>query len=65
MKSYVISGASILALVFTSGTALASDIYAGFPITVKDYDGKKKSSVAYTGQIAPVTVHRMQISRLR
>jgi hypothetical protein len=57
MKSYVISGASALALVFTSGTALASDIYAGFPVTVKDYDGKKKTSVAYTGQIARHTLH--------
>ena len=57
MKGYVILGASALSLIFASGTALASDIYAGFPVTVKDYDGKKKSSVAYTGQIARHTLH--------
>ena len=31
--------------------------YSGFPITVKDYKGDKKSSVAYSGQIARHALH--------
>jgi len=57
MKSYISAGVSALAIVFASGTVLANDIYAGFPVTVKGYDGSKKTSVAYTGQIARHVLH--------
>ena len=47
-----------LALALLSGTAIADDmVYAGFPVTVKGYDGKKTTSVSYTGQIARHILH--------
>jgi hypothetical protein len=57
MKQQVSLGAKALAIVFASGTVLANDVYSGFPVTVKGYDGKKKTSVAYTGQIARHVLH--------
>ncbi|WP_135075562.1 DUF4856 domain-containing protein [Terasakiella sp. SH-1] len=58
MKLSLKLGVSALGLVLLSGTAMANgDVYSGFPITVKDYAGKKTSSVAYTGQIARHTLH--------
>ncbi|SCA56140.1 conserved exported hypothetical protein [Candidatus Terasakiella magnetica] len=51
-------GVSALSLALLTGTALANDnVYSGFPVTVKDYAGKKTTSVAYTGQIARHTLH--------
>jgi hypothetical protein len=43
-----------------SGQAQAgahAEIYADFPITVKNYTGTKTHSEAYTGQIARHTLH--------
>jgi hypothetical protein len=37
--------------------SLANDVYSGFPVTVKGYDGDKKTSLAYTGQIARHVLH--------
>jgi hypothetical protein len=41
----------------SSGAVSAADIYADFPITVKDYSGSKTSSVSYTGQAARHLLH--------
>ncbi len=38
-------------------TAETPKTYAGFPVTVKDYSGDKKSSVSYSGQIARHVLH--------
>ena len=51
----VASAALLTAL--ATGPAIANDVYAGFPVTVKGYDGDKKTSVAYTGQIARHVLH--------
>ena len=52
------SGAAALTVVLLSGTAIADDmVYAGFPVTVSGYTGKKTTSVAYTGQIARHVLH--------
>jgi len=51
-----IGAAAILAAPL--GQAMANDnVYAGFPVTVKGYEGDKKTSVAYTGQIARHVLH--------
>jgi hypothetical protein len=51
-------GATALSIVLLSSAAVADDmVYSGFPITVKDYVGKKKTSVSYTGQIARHALH--------
>ena len=34
-----------------------AEVYAGFPITVKNYSGSKTHSEAYTGQIARHVLH--------
>ncbi len=53
MTRTLTSGAAAVALALLSGTAMADDmVYADFPVTVKGYDGKKTTSVSYTGQIA-------------
>ena len=57
MRQKVSLGATALAIIFASGTALADDVYSGFPVTVKGYDGNKTTSVAYTGQIARHVLH--------
>ncbi len=58
MNKTVIAGAAALSLVVVSGGALADGmVYAGFPVTVKGYQGKKTSSVSYTGQIARHALH--------
>ncbi|MEO0618002.1 MAG: DUF4856 domain-containing protein [Pseudomonadota bacterium] len=52
---------AVCALMLAAGTSNAamaqSDLYANFPVTLKGYDGDKKSSVAYTGQIARHALH--------
>ncbi len=56
MKRTVVAGAAAVALL--SGAASADDtVYAGFPVTVKGYAGKKTTSVSYTGQIARHALH--------
>ncbi len=58
MNKAVIAGAAALSLAAFSGGALADGmVYAGFPVTVKGYQGKKTSSVSYTGQIARHALH--------
>ncbi len=52
------AGLAAAAIALFSGTAFADDmVYAGFPVTVKGYDGKKTTSVSYTGQIARHVLH--------
>lgn len=41
----------------TTSVNAATDVYAGFPITVKGYSGNKTSSVSYTGQMARHVLH--------
>ena len=56
--SKTISAAATVALAVLSGAALADDmVYAGFPVTVKGYDGSKTTSVSYGGQIARHALH--------
>lgn len=38
-------------------SAATPDVYADFPITLKDYEGSKTNSVSYTGQIARHLLH--------
>jgi len=58
MKTTLKVGVAALSFALVSSTAMAGDkVYADFPITVKDYAGKKTSSVSYTGQIARQTLH--------
>ena len=46
----------VAASIALTGQAYA-EIYADFPITVKNYAGSKTHSEAYTGQIARHTLH--------
>lgn len=57
-KTYSLIGAAGLVLAMASTTALADgDVYGPFPVTVKDYSGKKTNSVSYSGQIARHALH--------
>ena len=52
------ASATLLAGLLPSSVTLADDkVYGGFPVTVKGYTGKKKTSVSYTGQIARQALH--------
>lgn len=42
---------------FTTVAAADDGVYAGFPVTVKGYQGDKKSSVSYGGQAARNVLH--------
>ena len=58
MKKTIIAGTAALSLMLLPGAASADDmVYAGFPVTVKGYQGKKTSSVSYGGQIARHALH--------
>lgn len=58
MMHRVSAGAAALAMVLLSGAAIADgDVYADFPVTVKDYSGSKTSSVSYSGQVARHALH--------
>ena len=58
MTRTLTAGATAVTLALLSGTAMSDDMaYAGFPVTVKGYDGKKTISVSYTGQIARHALH--------
>ncbi len=59
MKSTIsLSLGAAVAAAALSGAASADDtVYAGFPVTVKGYDGSKTTSVSYTGQIARHVLH--------
>jgi hypothetical protein len=55
LKATAASLPLIAAFAFTP--AIAADVYGGFAVTLKGYDGDKKTSVAYTGQIARHVLH--------
>lgn len=55
-RALLLAAVGISASLITS-PSLANDVYSGFPVTVKGYDGDKKTSVAYTGQIARHVLH--------
>ena len=40
-----------------SSTALADGVYGPFPVTLKGYEGDKKNTVSYSGQIARHVLH--------
>ncbi len=45
-------------MMISFGSASANDdVYSGFPVTVKGYEGDKTTSVGYTGQIARHVLH--------
>ena len=48
---------SAMAIATLSAQVSAAAVYADFPITVKNYEGKKTSSVSYGGQMARHTLH--------
>lgn len=48
---------SALALAVAVPAHAADDVYAGFPVTVKGYDGEATTSVSYSGQIARHVLH--------
>ena len=50
-------GCGVLGLVAAACTITETGIYSGFPVTLKNYSGKKTNSVSYTGQIARHTIH--------
>jgi len=49
--------ASFATLATFSTQTISAPIYADFPVTVKDYQGDKKTSVSYGGQIARHVLH--------
>ncbi|MEO1609733.1 MAG: DUF4856 domain-containing protein [Pseudomonadota bacterium] len=52
------ASAALLTGLLPSPVTLADDkVYGSFPVTVKGYAGKKKTSVSYTGQIARQVLH--------
>ena len=59
MKKIYLSTIAVVSLSFLSFPAHADDnrIYANFPITVKEYNGDKSTSVSYSGQIARHALH--------
>ena len=58
MKCAITAGAALLALAALPLAAQAeSDVYEGFPVTVKGYEGAATTSVSYGGQIARHVLH--------
>ena len=58
MNRTISAGAAAVSILLLSGGAAANDMaYSGFPVTVKGYQGKKTTSVSYTGQIARHVLH--------
>ena len=58
MKSAIVAGTALLALAVLPAAAHGkSDVYAGFPVTVKGYEGSAATSVSYGGQIARHVLH--------
>lgn len=58
MKRTLLAGTAALSLTLFAGAAAADEpVYAGFPVTVKDYSGDAESSVSYSGQIARHALH--------
>ena len=58
MSKIIKIGTAVLSITFISNHSFADDsVYGDFPITVKNYSGKKTNSVSYTGQIARHVLH--------
>ena len=58
MKRMIVAGSALLALAALPAPAQAeSDVYAGFPVTLKGYEGAAETSVSYGGQIARHVLH--------
>ena len=53
-----IAAAGSLALMLSAcGTSTDSNVYSGYPVTLKGYSGSKTTSLGYTGQIARHVLH--------
>ena len=58
MKRTIAAGGALFALAALPLAANAEgDVYAGFPVTVKGYEGSATTSVSYGGQIARQVLH--------
>ena len=58
MKRTIAAGTALFALVMLPVAAHAEgDVYAGFPVTLKGYEGSAATSVSYGGQIARQVLH--------
>lgn len=53
----IVMALAIAAMGSTGVAAQAADVYADFPVTVKDYKGDAKHSVSYGGQMARQVLH--------
>ena len=57
-KAFTAVSLSTAFLISGASAAIADGhVYAGFPVTVKNYSGDKKTSLSYTGQIARHVLH--------
>ncbi|MGS2717885.1 DUF4856 domain-containing protein [Eionea flava] len=57
VSALMLVGASSMAIAAGHGDHSEQKVYAGFPVTLKGYTGDKKTSEAYTGQIARHVLH--------
>ena len=58
MKRTIAAGTAVLALAVLPVAAHGQgDVYAGFPVTLKGYEGSATTSVSYGGQIARQVLH--------
>ncbi len=60
MKIQKLLSASVLigsSLIYLNASAASTQAYSDFPVTLKDYAGKKNTSVSYTGQAARQVLH--------
>jgi hypothetical protein len=47
----------LVAMTMASAAQAGGDVYADYPVTIKDYDGSKTTSVSYGGQMARHALH--------
>ena len=58
MKRMLVAGTALFVLAALPAAAHAEgDVYAGFPVTLKGYEGSATTSVSYGGQIARQVLH--------
>ena len=58
LNKLIISSSLVISLAGTPLLANANDdVYAKFPVTLKEYKGTKTNTVSYSGQIARHTLH--------
>ena len=58
MKRTIAAGTAVLALAVLPVAAHGQDdVYAGYPVTLKGYEGSATTSVSYVGQIARQVLH--------